>query len=380
MARKFRILALDGGGIRGVISSTILEKVQEKIGQPLNEYFDLITGTSTGSILAAGLVLGIEPKELTKIYQEHGEEIFSSNFFRRNVSYWLNQPKYSNRGLTKVLKEYFGEISLNNLREESKKRNPDSNPKARLLILAYSTSQRYTNFFLSPLVDENPWYKDVKLWEVCLSSASAPTFFPPYKFNLSQNLPTNIGSDAPAEYTFVDGGVAANNPALGALVHSLGIEKIDGQSLKLEDIALLSIGTGRTTEPLEFNQVNGWGALGWAKHVPDVFMGGQFQITADLCAQLIRAVNPNGYLRIQFPMNKRFEQRQGRTVRLDKIDQVNVYTEKYLDEAMDRADETHINNLIKATNKFFEKEKDYCTFDGNRCSVDKAIETFLAVN
>lgn len=71
-ARKFRILALDGGGIRGVISAKILERVQEKIGQPLNEYFDLIAGTSTGSILAAGLVLGIRPEELINIYRKRG--------------------------------------------------------------------------------------------------------------------------------------------------------------------------------------------------------------------------------------------------------------------------------------------------------------------
>lgn len=72
-ARKFRILALDGGGIRGVISAKILERVQKKIGQPLNEYFDLIAGTSTGSILAAGLVLGKSPKELIDIYEKRGE-------------------------------------------------------------------------------------------------------------------------------------------------------------------------------------------------------------------------------------------------------------------------------------------------------------------
>jgi hypothetical protein len=378
--RKFRILALDGGGIRGVISAKILERVEEKIGKPLNEYFDLIAGTSTGSILAASLVLGKSPKELIEIYEKRGEEIFSSSFFRKKISYWLNQPKYANDGLKKVLKDYFGEITIDNLREKSKELNPNSNPKARLLILAYSTSHRYTSFFLSPIVDKNPWYKDAKIWEVCLSSASAPTFFPPYKFNLSQDLPANIGTDCPAEYTFVDGGVAANNPSLGGLVHTLDIEKINGKSIKLEDISLLSIGTGRTTEPLEFKEVNSWGALNWASHIPDVFMGGQFQITADLCSQLIRAINPNGYLRIQLEMNKRYDTIQGKTVRLSKDKQVNFYTGKHLDEAMDRADLPHINNLVETTEQFLNSTVCYRKIDGVDCSVDEAIEKFIEAN
>lgn len=378
--KKFRILALDGGGIRGVISAKILERVQQKVGQPLNEYFDLIAGTSTGSILAAGLVLGLSPEELIDIYRKRGAEIFKSNLLRKKISYWLNQSKYSNQGLKQVLQDYFKEITLANLREASNTLHPNSNPKARLLILAYSTSQRYTNFFLSPLVDADPWYKDAKLWEVCLSSASAPTFFPPYKFNVSQDLPVGLGSDYPAEYTFVDGGVAANNPSLGALVHTLGIEKLEGEKIKLQDISLLSIGTGRTTESLEFHQVNGWGALGWASHIPDVFMGGQFQITADLCAQLIDSVNPNGYLRIQLGMNKQYEKKGGKTVRLAKKDRVNEYTGEYLDEAMDRADLLHIDNLLNATSKFLDSSKAYWKFDNVSYSVDKSIEKFIEAN
>ena len=386
--RKFRILALDGGGIRGVITAKILERVEQKIGQPLNEYFDLIAGTSTGSILAGGLVLGYSPKDLVQIYKTHGQDIFNSPFFRQAITYWLNEPKYSHDGLKTVLKKYFKTITLENIREQSKKymkqKDPDSNPnpKARLLILAYSTSLRSTTFFLSPFVDEDPWYKNAQLWEVCLSSASAPTFFPPYKFKIASNPATNQGRSRPAEYTFVDGGVAANNPSLGALVHTLDIERIDGEKIKLDEIALLSIGTGRTTQPLEFEEVNSWGALGWASHIPDVFMGGQFQITADLCRQLIDSVNPNGYLRLQFPLNERYEYKSdGTEVRLPDDKQVNAYTGKFVDEAIDRADPDHINHLIQTATAFLNHpQNDYCTFDGVRCSTDQAIEKFIEVN
>lgn len=111
--------------------------------------------------------------------------------------FFPERPKYSNEGLKKVLQDYCGDMTLENLREESKKLHPNSNPKARLLILAYSTTQRYTNFFLSPLVDKNPWYKNAKVWEFCLNYASAPTFFPPYKFNLVQDSLPDIGTDCP---------------------------------------------------------------------------------------------------------------------------------------------------------------------------------------
>jgi len=377
--RKFRILALDGGGIRGAISAKILERVQEKIGQPLNEYFDLIAGTSTGSILAASLVLGKNPQELIEIYQKQGKQIFKTNFFRKNIGYWLKQPKYSNEGLKTVLKDHFAEITLENLREESKKRYPSSNPKARLLILAYNTTQRATNFFLSPLVDEKPWYQKAKLWEVCLSSSAAPTFFPPYQFDLFQETST----DSAGEYTFVDGGVAANNPSLAALVHALGIEKIDGQRVNIEDISLLSIGTGRTTKPLEFEKVNSWGALNWASQIPEVFMGGQFQITADLCDQLIRSINRHGYLRIQLEMNQRYPYRQEgsqKRVRLPKDKQVNLYTKRYLDEAMDRADLPHVLDLIETTKVFLNSTNCYRKIDEVECSVDRAIEHFIEAN
>lgn len=375
--RKFRILALDGGGIRGVISAQILEQFQKKIGQPLNEYFDLIAGTSTGSILAASLVLGKSPTELIDIYRDRGQDIFQTNFFRKNISYLLNQPKYSNKGLKQVLQEHFGEILLDDLREESKKLNPGSNPKTRLLILAYSTTQRYTQFFLSPLPkDEQTWYQKAKLWEVCLSSSAAPTFFPPYKFNLSQAPETETAG----EYTFVDGGVSANNPSLSAVIHALDYEKLDGKKIEIEDISLLSVGTGKTTQPYEFKEVNSWGLVNWGTKITDVFMGGQLQISADLCHQLIYSMNPQGYLRIQFEMNERYQKNTNEPVRLPKNQQVNAYTKKPLNEAMDLASVSHIKDLIETTKSFLDSTDCYSKLDGIECSVDRAIENFIEAN
>ena len=112
-------------------------------------------------------------------------------------------------------------------------------------------------------------------------------------------------------------------------------------------------------------------------------MGGQFQITADLCGQLIRSINPHGYLRIQFDMNQRYPDRQEdsqKRVRLPKDQQVNVYTGKYLDEALDRADLPHVQHLIETTTAFLNSTNCYRKIDDVECSVERAIENFIEAN
>ncbi len=111
-------------------------------------------------------------------------------------------------------------------------------------------------------------------------------------------------------------------------------------------------------------------------------MGGQFQITADLCAQLISSINPHGYLRIQLEMNQRYDRQKGskKLVRLPKDKQVNVYTKEYLDEAMDRADLQHVQNLIETTTAFLNSTNCYRKIDDVECSVERAIENFIEAN
>lgn len=366
---KFRILSLDGGGIRGVITARILEEIENQLGKPCNEYFDLITGTSTGSILAAGLVMGKRPSELIGIYEDNGQKIFNSSWFKKNVSSWVNQPKYSNEGLIDTLKTYlkhkeFGHIKFGQISQIS---------KAKLLILAYDTFYRQTTFFISHNSEEEKrWFDDVKLWEVCASSASAPTFFPPYEFKW-------VDPERPEKewkFPHVDGGVAANNPSLAALSHVIGAEK-----KSLEDISILSIGTGRTTEPLQYEEVKGWGLLGWAKRIPDVFMGGQFQISADICGQILTSANPNGYLRLQFELNQRTKREDTDSppdiLFLDE--RKNFFTGKKVSEEIDDGSKENIKQLRETTEAFL-KSDEYRTIDGKSFSVKQSIAKFIQDN
>src|SRR5258708_16136495 len=106
----FRILSLDGGGIRGVFPAALLARLEEHLEHPIGRYFDLITGTSTGGIIAIALGLGIPPKEILKIYMEQGPKIFPSGFLRK-LWHWFG-PKHSSAALAAAMNEVFGERSL----------------------------------------------------------------------------------------------------------------------------------------------------------------------------------------------------------------------------------------------------------------------------
>jgi hypothetical protein len=418
--RKFRILALDGGGIRGLITARILQDVekhiQQKTGKTINTYFDLIAGTSTGSILAAGLVLGIKPEKMVNIYLHEGQTIFPNdlqNLFSKYVTSWFHGAKYSNEGLKNVLQAAFQQ-QVQTLRPDLQNYNikfgeiheclyGTAEGRARLLILAHNTLQRQTTFFISPAVDDpKPWYDQRQLWEVCVSSAAAPTFFPPYCFKNS----TQGQSGQMPEHTYIDGGVSANTPSLAALVHALDIE-----NKSLDEIAIMSIGTGRTTTPYESEKISRWGALEWVNALADVFMGSQIQVSADLCGQLLRSCGKRefqdgldpywNYLRLQFGLNQRIDD-QGNF--LPEAEQYNPYLydallksyaqktgfpqerlknlaqkEAKLSEEMDNAELTHLQKLLRATEAFLADQSPYRKYQCD-LNIQQSIAQFIAQN
>lgn len=333
--KKIRILCLDGGGIRGLITAHILKEVEKQLhlfqkekGEKetsLGDYFDMIAGTSTGSILAAGIATGIDIKDMIKIYQKEGIKIFPDygklglfNIFKRFKLMWkhkkLSVPLYDNQGLIDILKrqDIFGEKILKEVGGYPEKKEDDYKPKAILLILAYDTLYRNTTFFTNYHTKEEfpngePWYYKKPLWQICTSSASAPTFFPGFELTHEERL--CIGGEkmtskdgkpikAPWNFPHVDGGVTANNPSLCAIARALDL------GYKLENISLLSIGTGTDTEPYEFKQIKGWGLVNWAHRIANVFMGGQAEVQARICRSLMGGSQSERYLRLQFDLNQ----------------------------------------------------------------------------
>lgn len=333
--RPFRILSLDGGGIRGIISAIILEYIETEINAhqqaiapgsphiPLHEYFDLIAGTSTGSILAAGIAARkMTPRELVELYVKNGARIFpywgkfgylSPQRLNLLFRYGPSSPKFSNKGLINVLQEYLGDVLL----EETYIKDDTS----RLLIPSYDTNAR------EPIIFKN-WrspkkYPQLKLWEACVASASAPTFFPAYVF---ENRNRTISA--------IDGGIAANNPSSCAISEAIRL------GYSPDQISLLSIGTGEQNQPL--GNAKSWGVLQWAGHLVDVFMDGPLDIYEYISRQIIRSSEQkdNQYLRLQPSLNNGFK----------------VLNEKQLEGlgAIDNASNENINNLIKFAKAYLE--------------------------
>ncbi|MFB2922971.1 hypothetical protein [Aerosakkonema funiforme] len=129
----------------------------------------------------------------------------------------------------------------------------------------------------------------------------------------------------------------------------------------LEDISILSIGTGRTTHPIKHKWMKNWGKILWGEKIPDVFMGGQIQLATDMCQQIINSVNPHSYLRLQFNINEVFGERKdplSPPSLLPENEQKNQFIGIKINEAMDDASEENINLLSKAAAEYTKKKSE----------------------
>ena len=283
----FKILSLDGGGIRGVMAVRILQEIekqiQERKGQSIQGYFDLIAGTSTGALTTGSLIAGMNSSQVINIYKNEGLDIFpyqsywSLNRFSLYLKYGLSAPKFSNEGLMNVLKKYLVKNKLPIKIKDVVKPN--------ILIVAYNMSTGEPSFFVNQNSQNSAWYSDIPLWEICVSSASAPTYFPPYELkNQDENYP------------YVDGGVAANNPTLAAVAYAIKLGH------KLEEISVISIGTGEMTKSYKFKEIVDWGLSEWAIPLFSVIMNGQAGADNLVAEQILCISNAKGYLRLQFKL------------------------------------------------------------------------------
>ncbi|WP_375511885.1 patatin-like phospholipase family protein [uncultured Nostoc sp.] len=393
---SFKILALDGGGIRGVVAARILQQVEQEIinqgkGNFLHEYFDLISGTSTGSILAGGIAVGKKTDELIKLYKDRGKNIFPLERKERyknlpsiiqSILNVFSTPKYSHDGITSVLKDAYKSTKIKDIE------------KPILLILAYDTLYRNTTFFTNCHPDiGDRWYDDCYLWEICTASASAPTFFPAYKLQ-----PVDKEKFGDWEFPHIDGGVSANNPSLAALslvmrisqssqssVSSTIKQKYKLDNLRMEDISILSIGTGQTGEPYQYKQISKWRGLDWVKNITNIFMEPTSEIDSTICRQIMGGYDSKRYLRLQFDLNEKFKPKPQETYKDPRIilapeDRKNRFTEQKVSEEIDNANSEIIQQLIDTTSAFIDKGLTYYTRDDSGSPIKEAIASFIKDN
>ncbi|HWA22515.1 MAG TPA: patatin-like phospholipase family protein [Caulobacterales bacterium] len=234
-----RVLSLDGGGVRGILSAGILAAVEARLirfsGNPnfrLCDYFDLIGGTSTGSIVAAGLALGMSAAEVADLYRQMAPEVFAEQ--GRNAG--IRKPRFDARRLEAVLARELGEVELGSaalrtgLAIFTKRIDTGSS-----WTLTNNPRSKYWNALNGGVPNKN-----LLVRKLVQASAAAPTFFEECRMVL--NAP---GGGVDAEGVFVDGAIAGlNNPSLQLLhvatLKGYGFEWLSGP----DSLLMLSIGTG----------------------------------------------------------------------------------------------------------------------------------------
>lgn len=237
-----RILALDGGGLRGILTLGFLQKIEnilkDRHGNSrdfrLSHYFDLIAGTSTGAIIAATLAMGWSVEEIRKKYMDLGESVFEPSFLRKG----LFRAKYDKEKLNKELKKVYDRDTMLG--------GPELQTGLLIVTKRLDTGSPWP-------ISNNPQGRyfasrpggtigngEYPLWQVVRSSTAAPVYFDPETITIVEK-----SGQKPVEGQFVDGGVSPfNNPALQALMYAT----ISGYEMKWpvgqDNLLLVSVGTG----------------------------------------------------------------------------------------------------------------------------------------
>jgi patatin-like phospholipase/acyl hydrolase len=288
--RGFRILSLDGGGIAGVLTLVLLERIVAEFPSFLSKVH-LYAGTSTGGIIALGLAKGLSPRELRSLYENKGSVIFRDstvdNAFDLGSMIGAN---YDSTGLEGELVRIFGTTTLGQLEKSVyipafDLDNQAADPQRRAWEAKFFTN-------VGGIYGD----ADALCAKVAMYTSAAPTYFPAYE-------------------GYIDGGVVANNPSVAALAHAIDTRK-NRDAPKLDEIALCSFGAGRSLRYIEGDALD-WGYAQWARPLVNILINGVMGVADYQCKQFLRErywrVNPT------FPA--------GVDIQLDSVDAVGYLIE-----------------------------------------------------
>jgi uncharacterized protein len=303
MSKKIRILSLDGGGIRGIITCVVLRYIEEQLqaldhpNARIGDYFDLIAGSTTGGLIAAILLYPNENnkakysvQEALDLYDKRGDTIFNVSFWEHLLNpFGLFDEKISQQNIENELKKFFGKLEIKNFIKPC-------------LITSYDIESRKSKFFTShdahdPI--ENFYAKDV-----CRATSAAPTYFEP----------ASIKSFYGQEFSLIDGGVFANNPSLCAYSEARKIpfkkvlqdeEKVNYPSMK--DMLIVSVGTGTVLKSYEYEEFKNGGKLKWISPLIDILLSSNVE-TVDYhlhkMEQTLRKKDQKNYHRLMPDLHK----------------------------------------------------------------------------
>ena len=260
----YKILSIDGGGIRGIIPVRLLERLETHMPGIVQE-FNLFAGSSTGAVLAAGFAYGFDPRFMRQMYQGFGKEVFADSVWDdlRDLKYILGAD-YSIDNLKALLLRVIGETTLGDLEKKVLIATFDLKDESR-------DPPRWKPKFFHNYPDSRGDSEE-KLVDVMIRSAAAPMYFPIYQ-------------------GYIDGGVSAINPSMCALAQAFNEGFLD--------IRLLSLGTGNN--PRWIDEQNGdWGIYQWGLNLVNVVMDGGSEVADYQCRQILKGQ----YYRLQPQMSK----------------------------------------------------------------------------
>jgi len=283
---KYRVVSIDGGGIRGLVTTVLLQRIVATPGLTnLLESIDLVAGTSTGGLLALGIANQLDLAKIRDLYVLKGPEIFDDSWLDDLVDLGkLRGADYDTKPLRRELKKLFDDTTLGQL-------------KRRVLITAFDLDNEAPNAaertwkpklfhnFPGPGSDRASLAVDVGLY-----TTAAPTYFPSVD-------------------GYIDGGVYANNPAMCALAQTQ--DRRYSPTPALDEVLLLSLGTGTSLQYIK-GQSHDWGYAQWVKPLINLMLDGTAGIADFQCSQILR----ERYHRLApvFPA--------GKTVPLDDIEKI----------------------------------------------------------
>ncbi len=346
------ILALDGGGVRGLVTAVVLESLEKKLQKynphkPLTDYFDVIAGTSTGSLIACALSKGLSASEIKDFYIHNSQIIFPpSKILIHSILNWIrlgsSHPIYSDEGLRMVLKFIFGNFKFGELKKPT-------------IVASYDTYNRQAVVFKNTKIA----HQDIPIWEICRASSAAPIGFPGYEMkhqpfledlrSKGYAIPENSG------IPLIDGGVFANNPALCAIAERLRWNDrlpdnpkwnaLITESVHQKDIIVASFGTGQQVKKIGAKQVKQWGAIEWLSPRNDLpLLDVLFDGAGDAVCYIAEQIFGNYYFRFQPHFNKNIPTFSAKQENLDAMIEC---TEEYLTQS---EVDIKLNKLVETLN------------------------------
>lgn len=287
MPRTVKILSIDGGGIRGIIPSTVLQHIEKRAGKPISALFDLIAGTSTGACLTLLLTKPgprgkpmYSAEDVVNMYLEHGKDMFHrSAKYAKASQNGLTKPKYPAKSVASTIGGFLDQHERATLRDAL----------TNVMVTAWDVNIRKPIFFVKRPAVYNIAHPRENFYMADLAQGAVgfPGTFPAAEAR-------SVGGKK--VYHLIDGGVFGANPSVYALSEAMALYGRGASFL------FVSLGTGDCETPLGFRRVREWGLQAWGPHLVEVMFDATNHGADDQMRELLRGRSGRAYYRFQTPI------------------------------------------------------------------------------